>query len=341
MVKKFRLVAVEDRLAEWDYLVTGSKQGTIFSLSHFLVSIGRPFLLFFVFKGNEIKAGVSLNISEDGQRAVLDDLVIYNGIIFCADPHQKAVKAKLEQFEITEFVLAELEQRFEAIEMALHPSYEDLRPILWRNYADPEPSQHYKADLRYTSYLDISEFFLRRNEESMALYSNMDNIRQSDIRKARKGQVSVRQDNCIETFIKFYAKLMESQQQSVSQGEQRRMYALIDALLVKNLGKLFAVSDKSSQISYITIYSIFKNHACYLFGAGDENSMARYDGTICLWDSFKLLAAQGIREVDLEGINSPKRGAFKLSFGGDIRPYFHISWDRTRNAATRSDSYEE
>lgn len=332
MIKKFRLTPVADRLAEWDDLVRGSAQGTVFSLSHYLLSIGRPFLLLFVFKGNEIKAGVALNTSEDGKRAVLDDFVIYNGIIFRADSLQKAVKARLEQFEIAEFVLAELEQRFQAIEMALHPSYEDLRPILWRNYDDPDQSRRYKVDVRYTSHLDISEFFLRRNEESMALYGNLDNIRQSDIRKARKELASVAEDRCTGMFIKFYSMLMESQQMPVSQDVQDRMHALIEALLTSGLGRLFVVRDKSGQITYITIFTIFENHACYLFGAGDTHSMARYDGTICLWDSFKMLAAQGIREVDLEGVNSPLRGAFKLSFGGDIRPYFHIGWNGTRNA---------
>ena len=29
----------------------------------------------------------------------------------------------------------------------------------------------------------------------------------------------------------------------------------------------------------------------------------------------------------MEGINSPQRGSFKLSFGGDIRPYYHVSWN--------------
>lgn len=337
MTKKFRLVPVTDRFEEWDDLVKGSAQGTIFSLSHYLSSIGRPFLLFFVFKGNEIKAGVSLNVSEDGKRAELDDFVIYNGIIFRADPLQKAVKAKLEQFEITEFVLDELEQRFHSIEMALHPSYQDLRPILWHNYGDPEPSRRFKVDLRYTSYLDISEFFLQRKEESMLLYGNLDNIRQSDIRKARKEQAFVCEDNCSGTFINFYSMLMESQGQSVSQNVQDRMHALIDAMLTTNLGRLFVVRDKSGQITYITIFTIFENHACYLFGAGDTTSMARYDGTICLWDSFKLLAAQGIREVDLEGVNSPLRGAFKLSFGGDIRPYFQVTWDGARNNGIQVD----
>ena len=43
------------------------------------------------------------------------------------------------------------------------------------------------------------------------------------------------------------------------------------------------------------------------------------------WEAFKHLArAFGINEIDLEGINSPRGGAFKLGFGGDIRAYYEL-----------------
>ena len=43
-----------------------------------------------------------------------------------------------------------------------------------------------------------------------------------------------------------------------------------------------------------------------------------------LWDAFLDLAASGVKEIDLEGVNSPLRGHFKLSFGGSILPYYRL-----------------
>jgi hypothetical protein len=43
---------------------------------------------------------------------------------------------------------------------------------------------------------------------------------------------------------------------------------------------------------------------------------------MALFQAFLKLGQDGFRQVDLEGINSPKRGYFKLSFGGTITPYF-------------------
>ena len=37
------------------------------------------------------------------------------------------------------------------------------------------------------------------------------------------------------------------------------------------------------------------------------------------------LRIEGINTIDLEGINSPKRGFWKLGFGGDLLPYYNIS----------------
>ena len=35
-----------------------------------------------------------------------------------------------------------------------------------------------------------------------------------------------------------------------------------------------------------------------------------------------------INFLDLEGINSPNRGFWKIGFGGDIKPYFKIMFEK-------------
>ncbi|NTW98733.1 MAG: GNAT family N-acetyltransferase, partial [Geobacteraceae bacterium] len=62
-----------------------------------------------------------------------------------------------------------------------------------------------------------------------------------------------------------------------------------------------------------------------LFGASDPAQRDTPTGTAVLWDAFFHFAVMGLTEVDLEGVNSPKRGWFKLSFGGDLKPYFQVS----------------
>ena len=51
-----------------------------------------------------------------------------------------------------------------------------------------------------------------------------------------------------------------------------------------------------------------------MFGASDPALRNSPTGTAVLWDAFSELAKVGVKKIDLEGVNSPKRGWFKLSF---------------------------
>jgi len=322
--KKFKIIPVSfDQLGDWNDLVKNSEQSSIFFLDDYLRCTGREYLLYFIYKGNEIKAGVALILSSDRLKVVLDDLVIYSGLVFRNDLTQKKVKSLQEKFEITEFVLAELDKKFKSIEIAFHPSLKDIRPLLWYNYHTPELGR-YIVELRYTSFIDISEFFLKRAEEHMSLFSELENSRQSDIRKARRDRVLVEQGNCVDLFIEFYSKLMGRQNQIFGSDKKERMQILIGNLIESEQARLFYVRNQSGEITYITIFTLYNHQACYLFGAGDSDRATKYDGTICVWESFRQLANYGIEAVDLEGVNSPQRGWFKLSFGGTLVPYYQV-----------------
>jgi hypothetical protein len=54
-----------------------------------------------------------------------------------------------------------------------------------------------------------------------------------------------------------------------------------------------------------------------------------WQGTLAHWHAFGHLAREhGITEVDLEGVNSPQRGWFKLGFGGSLQTYHTLHWSR-------------
>jgi hypothetical protein len=65
-----------------------------------------------------------------------------------------------------------------------------------------------------------------------------------------------------------------------------------------------------------------RNTAHYLFGANDPNYRESGAATLCMYQSILRLRDQcGVGEIDFVGINSPLRGAFKLSFGGVVVSY--------------------
>ena len=57
-------------------------------------------------------------------------------------------------------------------------------------------------------------------------------------------------------------------------------------------------------------------------------SGSRYGGTLLYFGIMDLAAERGARVMDFNGANSPSRGYFKHSIGGEATLYFHINWSR-------------
>ena len=134
-------------------------------------------------------------------------------------------------------------------------------------------------------------------------------------------------DDFIEYYIKTFAR------QNLELGTQfnvdlQIIKRLVLGLYEKKLGRMFISYTQEGQAGSIAFFGIDHNRAYFLFGANNPDLRNEHTGTAVLWDSFKLLCSDGISEVDLEGINSPARGWFKLSFGGTLVPYFKLNWNR-------------
>ena len=103
------------------------------------------------------------------------------------------------------------------------------------------------------------------------------------------------------------------------------MERLIKALYSHNLLKMFVSRIATNQIASMACFAIDHNKAYYLFSANDTDLRTFHAGTAVIWDALNILSSLGVSCVDLEGVNSPDRGWFKLSFGGELKTYFEIS----------------
>lgn len=322
-MSKFTLEKVEDR-DEWDKLVDSSEQGTIFSYSKYLEILGDKRLLFFVKKGDVIKAGLHLMLSED-YRPIINDYVIYSGIIFPpGEEETRTSKLLTTRFAITSFIVDYLTTEYETMALSLAPQLIDIRPFLWFNYHESQDKKFF-VDNRFTSYLDISELKEKINSiEDYNIFKNFEVLRQRNIRRAIREQIVVEEERQTDMFIDFYDGLMKGQGKIVSKDRLGVMANLINGLIDNNLASMFVGKTKDGSAAYITVFAYDKKRSYYLFGAGNPLIRDHYIGSFTFWSSFQKLAEKGIDGVDLEGINSPTRGAFKLSFGGTIVPYYEL-----------------
>lgn len=323
MNDKYQIEEIND-LDLWQAYVEETPQYTMFVSSTYLSSFGGNYKLFLVKKGIHSKAGFCVILSKNGKSIIQDDLIIYSGIFFKNDLTQKEVKAKSERFAITEQIILFLTQNFQTIEIALSTKIEDMRPFLWYNYGSENKNQIFTLNLRYTSYLDISEL-KHISEEDTELFRGLETLRQRNIRKARNENSFTLEELQTDLFLEYYTALMESQNEQVSNSKLSNIVNIINNTVRSKQAVMFATKNAKNEIIYLTVFSYDKYRAYYLFGAGNPNATEHYRGTICFWDAFiKLAKDYNVTEVDLEGINSPHRGWFKLSFGGTIEPYYEI-----------------
>lgn len=310
---------------KWDKFVENSSNGTIFSNSVYLKACGVNYKLFYCYKKEELRAAVSVIEDAKGESLILDDLVIYNGIMYNKPTNkQNHAQQFSEQFKIQEFIANELAKHYKNIEFSLHPSIVDIRAILWVNYGTELPK--YKPDIRYTSYIDISDFKTSKKLEDISIYNKASTSRRQQIRYAIKKEYKTKIISDISLLIEFYKKTMDRQDIDVENEKLQKMEKLVSSLLKQNIARIYASYDEQNELGSIALFGWDNKRAYYIFGANDPTKRDGHSGTNVLWEAFYDLSKMGIDEVDLEGINSPHRGWFKLSFGGDILPYYEINY---------------
>ncbi len=309
----------------WDNIVESSDQGSIFSLRDYLHNVdgSRPRMLYCL-KGQEVKAALVVMESADGRRCIPVGHVIYTGIMLVPpSPNQSNAQTIAETFRVTTYIVEELTRRYDEVFVSMHPAFPDARPFLWHNYGTPEPK--FDVAVRYTSMLRLDGIDPEVPVDRNPVYGSSSKSRRQEIRYGIQKGVRTSRESDIRTFLEFYQLTFARQSQTVDEQDFRRMNGLAEGLLTTGRARMYISRTSAGDPGSIAVFGLDSKRAYYLFGANDPGVRNQHTGTMVLWDAFLDLAASGVKEVDLEGVNSPLRGHFKLSFGGSMVPYFHLS----------------
>jgi len=315
-----------DSIERWDAFVEQSAEGTIFSTSQYLNASGLNYKNYFVKSGGqEVVAGLSLILSKDGSKCLLDDLVIYNGLLF-SKPQANMNQPKIisNQFDIATWVAEELAKIYPNSEISLSPAFKDIRPFLWFNYHEPS-TKKYTVDVRYTSYLQLQDASLLKQDTEISIFQELGYSRRQEIKySARDGLVAEVSEDW-GTLIELYQLTMAKYDTLVPEEKKKSLLKIMETLYQDGKGYLYLIKKSDGTAISAAYFCIDNKRAYYLWGANHPLEKTSSSGTRVLWDAFRHLGDLGVREVDMEGVNSPDRGWFKLTFGGDLRPYYELS----------------
>ena len=308
-------------LKRWKQLVSGSPQGNIFFDLEFLNLMNVEYKAYFIVKGGQlIVAGLIYSI-KDGQ-PVLNNAMVYNGIFFAKpDPLIKANQNLANDFEISKFTIQFLTQKYDSIQLSLHPNFLDLRPFLWHNYHE---GRRFKHELRYTSYLTC------KNEkfDEKTFLEFMGRSRRQELKNALKSDIQISFADSAISLISPYKKTMEQQGIYLKESWWTNIENTISQLISNNKGLLITSKDHhTNNIIASAFFGISDSNATYLWGGTNPELRNGFEGTLVLFKGIqKLFNELNIHEIDLEGVNSPSRGWFKLGFGGSLTPYFEVEY---------------
>jgi len=264
-------------------------------------------------------------VSEDRQSIIGNEDVIYDGIIFRDLSHLNRSQRNSEEYSLQKFIAEEVILRYRNIYIKLSPEIKDIRAFKWVNYRN-KSEKKYSVEARYTSYLDINDFEDKDSFLESNIYINSSNSRRQIIRKVFNNKVITKLSNNISSFIKLFEKNMLSQNIKISNERLNFINQLLTRLLKEKKIKIFNsyFNGERPASSAIFLLDQHRNRAYYLFGANDPDQKNDYTGTAVISEAIMNLT-KDIELIDLEGINSPNRGWFKTSFGGNTKLYFHVS----------------
>ncbi len=309
---------------DWDTFVRESANGNVFFLTPFLEGLKQDITLLQCIKGERCCAVAILPTDPDKASVVMHGFLVYGGIVFAGPLPGMSRAARIsEQFAVTEFLVEQILTEYREIHLRLCPYQVDIRPYLWVNYGTSLAG--FQPYVRYTSYVDIRDLSVTGNWEEAGTYQRMTKARRQEIRYARRDGNRTVETFQVDLFLELYKKTMARQSIEVSPPQLLEMQTVIENLHAAGYGRMFIAYDHQGNPGSAAFFGIDPARAYYIFGAGNPALRNTPVGSAVLWDAFRALSGDGIPEVDMVGVNSPKRGRFKLSFGGNLVPYYQLS----------------
>lgn len=189
----------------------------------------------------------------------------------------------------------------------------DLRPFLWNKY-NSESKKVIDIEVRYTGILNLlsaKDFELQ--------YSGS---RKRDVRYAKRNCKVEIKDVDIEScarLISFYESNFKRQGLSFEM-DKKYLIQRINHSLFKQINIIH-----ENEVIYTAFVSISDRKCVYHFASGNEISYKLFASSLAVEEAINYAILHNCEIFNVEGVNSPDRGSFKLSFGLELKTYHEVT----------------
>jgi hypothetical protein len=247
------------------------------------------------FKGDEPILGIPL-VEERKNRLRFQ---AYNGFIFSDRKSTKLQKIISSNVKAFKKYSEHIYKNYDEIEISCDDTLLDVRPFLWHNY----PNGSYSTDDYFTSKISLKNFSREMISEA----------RRQEIKKSQNIGLKISSSNNFKSAANFF---YGDQKNEDSVDDEKICLKIMQSLNENKLGELFSCHLKKEIISY-AFFGTFKNKVYYMFAGANKKFKDIPYHTLIIYNSI-IQFKKNFSEIDFVGVNSPERGSFKLSFGGDL-----------------------
>ena len=306
----------------WDKFIFNSENKNLYSLSQFIDVYENDKKKFFIKKKEEILGSFHLFIKNS---QINPGNTIYSALNFKKFDDSTNASLIYKKFLIIEKYSNFLIENYKKGEITLDHYTNDLRPFYWHNFKTNKEIFKIK-ETRFTSILDIKDLSTNNKDfEKTFFYSQLSRSTKQQIKLKKKKNYDFKSELNLNLAKAMIEETFKRQKKNID-WDVDKIFKIYNHLYENKLLKMFICSKDKINLSF-TIFGVINNKAIYLNGARSEQSNQDYSLTYNMISSLFSLKEIGVEIVDLEGVNSPKRGFWKLGFGGSLSPYYNISFD--------------
>jgi lipid II:glycine glycyltransferase (peptidoglycan interpeptide bridge formation enzyme) len=291
----------------WDKFVEESNQNNIFCKSIYLNNLNVSYENYVLMdKDKKILIGIILF---DEKYSLINIPTFYSGIII-----SKSITSSHKQTEVCSFFIEKLTKLRKKIDIRVHYNSSNIRSFQWYNYFDEEKNKFLIKPF-YTNCLNIENF--NRNKLDKSLNSN----RLREIKKARKNKLESKISNNV-NILDQLNKLTYKKERNIN--EKFLSNQIAEHSLKNNYGSLLITEDDNKEPLAASLFLYDNNNCYYMVGGSNPNKRSTGASSINIYDHIINFINNKKKNVDFVGANSPQRGYFKTSFGGELKIYFEI-----------------
>lgn len=313
MSKSETRILYEDEYSEWEDLVNGSPQSTVFHKGVWISTcaklLNKRVLILGNFHNDVLMGGCHIYVNRSIALKTAStnlSLIPYGGFLLQHSESTKVREKERKLYSVCSSISQNIRSmKFDNIKIINSPAIQDVRPLIWNGWS---PNIYYTYMLPLT--VDIEKEISK-------------DIRWA-IRKAEREGIRIKKAYDPDLYWNLNIDTYEKQDMAppFSQGYLKGM---MDMIMENGLGEMWIAETETGEVASAE-FLIWDEQRAHRWSAVSSSKFKEKGATsLLLFEIFRDLKQRGFEKINLMAGNTPNLTMFISSFNPSLVPYFGVT----------------